>query len=75
MNHETPSMPQHLNRSMVLVPAGDFTMGSWSGDADERPVRRVYLDAYFMDRDQLAVGQYARFWKPRPTHHRRIGIS
>ena len=61
VNYKTPSLPQHLERSMVLVPAGEFIMGSWTGDADERPVRRVYLDAYYMDKDQLTVGQYAKF--------------
>jgi formylglycine-generating enzyme required for sulfatase activity len=61
VNFKTPSLPQHLERSMVLVPAGEFIMGSWTGDADERPVRRVYLDAYFFDKDQLTVGEYAKF--------------
>ena len=61
VNYKTPSLPQHLERSMVLVPAGEFIMGSWTGDADERPVRRVYLDAYFFDKDQLTVGEYAKF--------------
>lgn len=61
VNYKAPSLPQHLERSMVLVPAGEFIMGSWTGDADERPVRRVYLDAYFFDKDQLTVGEYAKF--------------
>jgi tetratricopeptide (TPR) repeat protein len=43
---KTPSLPQHLQQAMVLIPAGEFIRGSWTGDADERPVRRVYLDAY-----------------------------
>jgi formylglycine-generating enzyme required for sulfatase activity len=61
VNFKTPSLPQHLEQSMVLVPAGEFIMGSWTGDADERPVRHVYLDAYFFDKDQLTVGEYAKF--------------
>jgi len=61
VNFKTPLMPRHLERSMVLVPAGEFLMGSWTGDADERPMRRVYLDAYFFDKDQLTVGEYAKF--------------
>jgi len=61
VNYATPSLPQHLERSMVLVPAGEFIMGSWTGDADERPVRRVYLDAFFMDKDHMTVGEYAKF--------------
>src|SRR4029077_12428670 len=61
LNHEKPLSAQAEDRSMVLVPAGEFTMGSWAGDADERPVHRVYVDAFFMDKHQLSVGQYATF--------------
>jgi formylglycine-generating enzyme required for sulfatase activity len=50
-----------FERSMTEVPAGEFVMGSVMGDADERPVRRVYLDAFLMDRYQVSVGQYAKF--------------
>jgi formylglycine-generating enzyme required for sulfatase activity len=60
-NHVNPPLAKQDERSMVLVPAGEFVMGSSTGDADERPVRRVYLGAYFMDKDQLVVGQYAKF--------------
>jgi formylglycine-generating enzyme required for sulfatase activity len=47
--------------SMVLVPAGEFTMGSMAGDPDEQPVRKVYLDAFWIDKDQLSVGKYGTF--------------
>jgi formylglycine-generating enzyme required for sulfatase activity len=57
------------DRSMVLVPAGEFTMGSATGDADELPVHKVYVGAFFMDKHQLSVGQYARFLEA--THHER----
>ncbi len=50
-----------LDRSMVLVPAGEFTMGSWGGDPDELPVHKVYVGAFFMDKYQVTVAQYARF--------------
>ena len=46
---------------MALVPAGEFTMGSTTGDADERPVHQVYVEAFFMDKYQVSVGHYARF--------------
>jgi formylglycine-generating enzyme required for sulfatase activity len=59
--HHVNFKPHHLQQSMVLIPAGEFIRGSWTGDADERPVRRVYLDAYFFDKDQLTVGEYAKF--------------
>lgn len=51
---ETQDMP------MVLVPAGEFTMGSNLGE-DEKPVRRVYLNAFYMDRFEVTVEQYARY--------------
>jgi formylglycine-generating enzyme required for sulfatase activity len=52
---------------MALVPAGDFTMGSATGDADELPVHKVYVAAFFMDKHQLSVKHYARFVED--THH------
>ncbi len=50
-----------LDRSMVLIPAGEFTMGSVGGDPDEQPVHKVYVSAFFIDKYQVAVAQYARF--------------
>ena len=46
---------------MMLVPAGEFTMGSNEGSDDEKPVHRVFLDAYSMDMYEVTVGQYAKF--------------
>lgn len=46
---------------MVLVPAGEFTMGSNDGSDDEKPVHQVYLDAYYLDKYEVTVGQYAKF--------------
>jgi formylglycine-generating enzyme required for sulfatase activity len=34
---------------MVLVPAGSFTMGSDTNQAEARPAHTVYLDAYYID--------------------------
>jgi formylglycine-generating enzyme required for sulfatase activity len=45
---------------MVLVPAGEFTMGS-TMSTDEQPVHRVYLDAFYMDKYHVTVGQYAKY--------------
>lgn len=49
------------DRSMTVVAAGEFVMGSVTGDADEQPVRRIYLDVFFMDLYQVSVGHYAKF--------------
>ena len=45
---------------MVSVPAGEFTMGSNSGDSDEQPLHTVYLDAYDIDRYEVTNAQYAQ---------------
>ena len=45
---------------MVLVAAGEFTMGSTMAD-DEKPVHRVDLDAFYMDKYHVTVGQYAKY--------------
>ena len=46
---------------MVLIPAGEFQMGSNSGDPDEKPVHTVYLDAFFIDKYEVTVAQYKQF--------------
>jgi formylglycine-generating enzyme required for sulfatase activity/uncharacterized caspase-like protein len=45
---------------MVLVPAGEFTMGSNEYD-DEKPPRRVYLDAFHIDKYEVTNALYRRF--------------
>ena len=50
---------------MVLVPAGEFTMGSNDGGDDEKPAHRVSLDAYYIDKYEVTVGQYAKFLEAR----------
>ncbi|MFO7675684.1 MAG: SUMF1/EgtB/PvdO family nonheme iron enzyme [bacterium] len=45
---------------MVKIPAGTFTMGSTEFD-DEKPVRQVYLDAYYIDKHEVTNRQYRRF--------------
>jgi formylglycine-generating enzyme required for sulfatase activity len=46
---------------MVSVPAGEFWMGSDDGDADEKPRRRVYLDAFRIDKYEVTNALYRRF--------------
>jgi formylglycine-generating enzyme required for sulfatase activity len=49
---------------MVLVPAGEFTMGTAEGTdglPDERPERRVYLSAFLIDRFEVTNRSYAAF--------------
>ena len=46
---------------MALVPAGEFTMGSPEGDPDEKPAHKVLINAFFMDKYEVTVKQYAAF--------------
>jgi len=52
---------QSQDPTMVLVAAGEFTMGSPAGDVDERPPHQVYLDSFLIDKYEVTVGQYAEF--------------
>jgi len=47
---------------MVYVPAGSFTMGSNSSEADtdEIPEHEVYLDAFWIDKYEVTNSQYAQ---------------
>src|SRR6202795_3095161 len=46
---------------MVLVPAGEFTMGSEQGDDDEQPVHHVVLDSFYLDTFEVTNGRFAKF--------------
>jgi formylglycine-generating enzyme required for sulfatase activity len=44
---------------MVLIPAGEFQMGSESGDSDEKPAHTVSLDDFFIDVYEVTNALYA----------------
>ena len=43
---------------MVLIPQGDFSMGSRNGNTDERPVNTVFLDSYYIDKFKVSNALY-----------------
>lgn len=45
---------------MLLIPAGPFTMGLGSGSPDERPQRKVEVDAFYIDRCEVTNEEYKR---------------
>jgi formylglycine-generating enzyme required for sulfatase activity len=53
--------------SMVLIPAGEFEMGSSEGESDEKPAHTVYLDAFYIDKYEVTNAQYEKF--VRATGH------
>ena len=46
---------------LILIPAGEFEMGSDQWDIDERPIRTVYVEAFYIDQFEVTNQQYARF--------------
>jgi formylglycine-generating enzyme required for sulfatase activity len=51
---------------MVLVPAGEFLMGSQT--EDDAPPHRVYLDSFYIDRHEVTNYRYLKFVEA--TRHR-----
>jgi formylglycine-generating enzyme required for sulfatase activity len=47
--------------SMALVPAGEFVMGSQKGRENERPLREIYLDTFYMDIYEVTNELFASF--------------
>ena len=52
---------------VVLVPGGEFLMGSDS-EGDHSPVHKVYVDSFYMDKYEVTNAQYLRFCEA--TGHR-----
>ena len=53
---------------MVMIPGGQFEMGSSGGEADESPAHRVWVDAFLMDRYEVTQEQYSRLIMADPSH-------
>ena len=59
--------------SMVLIPAGEFQMGSDTNSDHESPKHIVYVDAFYMDKYEVTNAQYAAFLnnaKKKESEHR-----
>jgi len=67
-SQEKPVSTKPPEGSMVVIPAGEFTMGSQDGDADERPAHKVQVNAFSMDVYEVTVRQYAEFLRAEGFH-------
>ena len=73
-NEVVPGTPDEVDTAtspppgMVLIPAGEFDIGSYDEEADndEHPVRRVYIDAFYMDDTEVTNVQYKEFLLENP---------
>ncbi len=73
----SPNLPQTIlgadTAPMVMIPAGEFQMGSdynTIGNAATRPMHVVYLDAFYIDKYEVTLGQYNQF--VRATNYRPL---
>ena len=61
-------MSEQVVPRFARVPAGEFGMGAEDGDENERPARRVHVDAFHISIHAVTNEQYAEF--VRDTEHR-----
>jgi sulfatase modifying factor 1 len=59
----TLSVPVNISEEprLVVIPAGWFWMGSESGQENERPVHRVWIDSFYLAACQVTNAEYDRF--------------
>jgi sulfatase modifying factor 1 len=50
-------------KNMVWIPEGEFLMGSEQFYPEERPVRRISVDGFWMDEHPVTVAEFRRFVK------------
>ena len=53
-------------QNMVLIPEGEFQMGTDTGGFDEGPEHTVYLDAFYIDKTEVTNAQYKEFVLANP---------
>ena len=70
-SHDAAKIEEPLKEEMVRIPAGFFVRGTMAGGYDEKPERRIYLDAFSIDRYEVTNHQYQEF--VAATGHRKSG--
>ena len=63
-----PPPPPSAPEGMVLIPAGEFEMGSEDAEAlpREQPIHTVYVDAFYMDTHEVTNLDYKKFVLANP---------
>lgn len=70
LNNPEVHNPKVVNlNDMVLIPAGEFIMGSGLpiGNPNERPAHSVYLDAFYIDKYEVTQKQYKEVMGENPS--------
>jgi len=50
-----------IENNMVLIPGGNFIMGSMDGYTDEHPAHAVFVDDFYMAKYEVTVSDFKRF--------------
>ena len=56
-----PSGPRGIPEGMVYIPGGEFDRGTVRAGSDSKPVRRIQVDAFFMDATEVTNSQFSKF--------------
>ena len=77
VSYQPSALSLEAPQEMVLIPAGEFLMGSPDDGAsfdDERPQRRVYVSSVLIDRHEVTNARYKQFvgatGHPAPSHQK-----
>jgi formylglycine-generating enzyme required for sulfatase activity len=67
-----PTIKTKSGVEMVVIPAGYFDMGSKHGRDDEKPVHKVWIDSFLMDKYEVTQAEFDRLGQkeafPNPSH-------
>ena len=60
---DQPTVYSEPPKNMILIPAGNFIMGTNSeqANADQKPAHKVYLDAFYIDKHEVTNAQFEAF--------------
>jgi formylglycine-generating enzyme len=61
------SIPPILEPTLVTIPEGWFLMGSEVGQDNERPIHRVWIDAFQLAAHQVTNAEYVKFLRATAT--------
>ena len=64
----SPPIPVPLPPDTVLIPAGEFQMGSNASNTenDEKPMHTVYVDSYYIDKNEVTNAKFKQFVDANP---------
>jgi len=66
-----PEKPREITTpfgiEMIRIPAGSIMMGDKNGEVDEKPVHKVVVDGFYMDKYEVTQEEYERLMHVNPS--------